>query len=419
MLKKTLAIILTILTLLVLSACGLFPTVQTEEVMTFDVSEFTETENEVDTTVDTTEITPEVESSSEEEDDQNDDFFGTYICNYSSVKAAQKDENTETIQRITFFEDGTCVMLFRLKEGACQFDGEYNHIDSSSGLKVTLDLSGSEFDGFVPSEFVFSVKSDRIRLESKGFSTVRQYDSFYHMSDEDLAKLNITLKDSEEVNEGVSPFLDGVEPLPIERALYKVVPDFLDEEQQMLYRKAYSLLYLKRVQPSLSMEFSKSLNYYIEEKYQTIMLPYGETEMSFEISQGRYQNWDDLLDLWHSVFTEEYTADLLGLNDNFSAFYNYNGKLATIYDVSGISMDSSYNLNFEDKFELISQNDSEIVFKLIAHFSSFYPKNGETYEERDARLESGWEWTEEFAIRMEMTESGWRFSEFHVPAYGG
>ncbi len=62
MLKKTLAIILTITILLALSACGLFSPAQTEEeVMTFDVSEFTE--REALTTVDTTEVTAEEDTS--------------------------------------------------------------------------------------------------------------------------------------------------------------------------------------------------------------------------------------------------------------------------------------------------------------------------------------------------------------------
>ena len=100
MLKKTLAIILTITALLALSACELFlPAKTNDEVVTFDVSELTEIESEVDTTVDTTEVesleegattesevvttvdttevTTEAESSSES---QQNTVFVLFVC---------------------------------------------------------------------------------------------------------------------------------------------------------------------------------------------------------------------------------------------------------------------------------------------------------------------------------------------------
>ncbi len=63
MLKKIFAILFTITALFALSACELFlPAKNNDEVVTFDVSDFTKVESEVDTTVDTT----EVESSEED-----------------------------------------------------------------------------------------------------------------------------------------------------------------------------------------------------------------------------------------------------------------------------------------------------------------------------------------------------------------
>ena len=64
MLKKTLGIILTITAILSLTACELFlPAKNNEEVVTFDMSEFTKSESEVDTTVDTTEVATEEDTS--------------------------------------------------------------------------------------------------------------------------------------------------------------------------------------------------------------------------------------------------------------------------------------------------------------------------------------------------------------------
>ena len=87
MLKKTLAVILTITTLLALSACGLFPSAQTdEEVVTFDVSEFTKTESEVDTTVNTSELdTTEAESSEEDTAETQDSDESTIMSDEEAI----------------------------------------------------------------------------------------------------------------------------------------------------------------------------------------------------------------------------------------------------------------------------------------------------------------------------------------------
>lgn len=392
MLKKIIAIILTISTLLALGACS-HPAEDTT----------VSTESEVVTTIDTTEEAT-TEAETEAAETKSIDLTGTFIpTNYA-------DKEYTSIPHITFFGDENCIMYFPLKEGACQFNGKYSVVDNT-WIKIKLDLSESEFKGYVPEEFEFAGgTNNHFMLTSTGFSGIALGDKFKRVTQEELSELGITIEDTEEVNVNASPFIDGVEPLLTEIVLSKSVPDFLDEEQQILYRKAFSLIYYRSVPTYRSMEFADSLNYYIG-KY-NIIKPYGDNSGNYRISQGRYQNWEDFIALLHSVFTEEFASEAFYLNSPRSSYYNYNGKLAEI-DASGI-WNKDYNPNFKDKFELISKTDSEIVFNLIGHYSSFYPKEGETNEERKARIETSWEWTQEFTIRMVMTESGWRFDEFHV-----
>ena len=195
------------------------------------------------------------------------------------------------------------------------------------------------------------------------------------------------------------------EPPLTERELTMAVPEFLDEEQQMLYRRAYNVYkHICGTSPG-NIDYEDTLDYKIQySQYDFFEFENGRT---YVLSQGRYQNWDDFMELVLSVFTENFFDS----RNRYSTFIELDGKLAFANGARGGSM--AYNTNFEDDFKLISKSDSEIVFNVIGHYSNMYPNPGETPEERDIRVKSGWEVTEEFTIRMVMTESGWRFEEFY------
>ncbi len=122
MLKKTLAIILTITALLSLSACGLFPPVETEEVVTFDVSDFTKVESEVDTTVDTTEV-----ESSEEDATTESEVVTTVDTTEVTTEVEPSSESQELFTPTQYsgvYNGSTITMTLRLTEyniDTCQF----------------------------------------------------------------------------------------------------------------------------------------------------------------------------------------------------------------------------------------------------------------------------------------------------------
>ena len=53
---------------------------------------------------------------------------------------------------------------------------------------------------------------------------------------------------------------------------------------------------------------------------------------------------------------------------------------------------------------------------VTGHYSWIWPIGDESYDERDARRMTSWDWTVEFPAALVRTEDGWRFDEFAVPA---
>ena len=195
------------------------------------------------------------------------------------------------------------------------------------------------------------------------------------------------------------------EPPLSEAELAESVPDFLDEDQQLLYRRA------KNVYEHLFGPATIAVEYYETSNYQLSEYTYEENERGWRylVSQGRYRDWDDFMQLVLSVFAEDFF-----LERNDGIYIERDGKLTFLDAAAGGSQ--YYNPNFQDEFELLSKSDDEIVFDVIGHYSQIHPYANESYEERDRRVAEGWEFTDRFTIRMVNTESGWRFDEFYSAA---
>lgn len=192
-----------------------------------------------------------------------------------------------------------------------------------------------------------------------------------------------------------NPPLDG-------KSLSAAVPDFLDEEQQFLYRRAYCVYnHLFGLNSEDFEHWTEADEWY---RYEI-----GEMEyrgVPYTRALGRYAKWEDFDALVHSVFTDEFWEER-----NQHRYVNFDGTLFFIYGSKG---GYYYNKNFPDTFTLVSKTEDEICFTLTGHYSSPWPREGETYEDRDKRLESGWDYTWDFPVRMVRTEDGWRFDEFHT-----
>ena len=214
----------------------------------------------------------------------------------------------------------------------------------------------------------------------------------------------------EKLNSEASISFDITSEPPLnEEALDIAVPDFLSEDQQALYRRAYSLYMHLFGGETSEVEYSETLemDVFPPKEYETTII----NSIPYFVSQGRYSNWDDFDTVIHSVFT-----------DNFWSSHNKDDKNIPIYgerknqlcfrDLSK-SCGYLYNRNFPDEFCLFEQTNHSITFTLIGHYSVPYPKSDETFEQRDERLSKAYEYTLKFPIKMVLTPDGWRFEEFH------
>lgn len=197
----------------------------------------------------------------------------------------------------------------------------------------------------------------------------------------------------------------AAEPPLDEFSLNAAVPDFLDEEQQLLYRRAlcvYNHLFGGDTGEVCVWEEGDS--------YPDGAM--GDVEyngIGYTKATGRYAAWTDFDALVHSVFTDRFWTDCNAIQ-RAERFINIDGAMHFIWASRGMYY---YNDNFPDTFKLISKTDDEIAFTLTGHYSSPWPNEGETSADRNARWESGWDYTIDFSIKMVRTADGWRFDQFH------
>ena len=191
-----------------------------------------------------------------------------------------------------------------------------------------------------------------------------------------------------------APTLDITEEPPLdETALSIDVPDFLTEEQQLLYRKAYRLYSL------MYGGDTTYIDYFDADKYDPVdFAEYGA--YTYQLAVGRYRNWADFDQVVHSVFTDNFWQDKNCLITNADGtlcrvYMEYDGRLAILSAARGSGW---YNDGIPDKFKLVSKTDTTIEFTVTGHYA-------DPYDRTDFQLT--------FPLRMVLTEDGWRFDQYY------
>lgn len=201
----------------------------------------------------------------------------------------------------------------------------------------------------------------------------------------------------------------SLEPPLTEEELSMPVPDFLTAEQQLLYRRAFSL-------------FSATSWYSINIDYPDFVPDYKfeplyQKENGYLISKnGRYTNYDHFEEVIKSIYTEEFWQEqnnrINHLGEPYQRFKNCDGSLC----YQETQHDGSYwrNRNFADTFELVSSSDIRIEFYAVGYYSYRYTVGNETPEDRDRRLVDGYEYIEKHPVSMVLTDDGWRVDHFET-----
>ena len=193
-----------------------------------------------------------------------------------------------------------------------------------------------------------------------------------------------------------------LEPPLSERILEIPVPAFLNEEQQLLYLRAYSIYptfsgYPENIDDSYPRKDGEPFDDWSLYSYKT---PEDTIPMYYYAAQGRYEKWDDFISMGTSIFTSEY------FNSLSKYFWNNDGHTYIPDFAKGYAWGYIPHLS-PDTYELISMSDNEIHFEVIGHY---YNTNHPEDEDPDSIVIE----TRSFPITMILTEKGWRFSEFHM-----
>ena len=196
-------------------------------------------------------------------------------------------------------------------------------------------------------------------------------------------------------------------PIPLDEAARSVpVPDFLDANQQKLYREAY-MMYTRLF--GCSSESADDWPGHPRSYGGVAPVSYDGAE--YIPFTGLYADWDDFEEAALSVFT-----------DLFWHLKNWNGENASYVNIGGVThyLDwgrggGGYNENFPETFRLVERTEDTISFVLTGYYSEMRTLPGETDAQRDARVAAGWEYSIDYPMRLEKTAQGWRFGEFHNP----
>ena len=176
------------------------------------------------------------------------------------------------------------------------------------------------------------------------------------------------------------------------------VPDFLTEEQQTLYRKAYTAY----------KQFALYTDGFGSTEYNPVTVE--EYDNSFCVGNGSITTWKDYETAMLGLFTPDYLEQLNltvteledGTTLRYAHFADYQGQLAFSDGARG----SNNAYIPPDTFELISQTEDEIRFYVIG-----------TDHAEEENEEGMLVWTDEttqqkYEIVLTHTENGWRFSQF-------
>lgn len=204
----------------------------------------------------------------------------------------------------------------------------------------------------------------------------------------------------------------SLEPPLSKEILTMAVPDFLTEEQQLLYRRAYSLyqhMFGGETSAIEYGEFSSQLGTTSQE-HETIQIG----SFSYTKSLGRYKDFFDFEKLIDSVFSARFW-DERNIIDKEVGTEIYIEKDKSLYFIE-FSRGSGYfyNKNFPDKFELLEKKDTLISFNVIGHYSQVWPYENETSLMRNERRKTSYDYVIEFPITLVLTDEGWRFDKFYT-----
>lgn len=208
----------------------------------------------------------------------------------------------------------------------------------------------------------------------------------------------------EEIIDDVS----NLKELPPVGADAVAAPDFLDEEQRLLYQQAYRLhlAMFGGETTGIDMTFPREEGDNAPDAPEALYQPEG-AELAYLASTGALRRWADFEHAVYSVFSADFWA-----KENAEPIYI--GHDGWLYILDASYGDQCYNENFPDTFRLVEQSQERIIFEVTAHYSYPWPRGDESYAQRDERLKTSYEYTVTYPVTLVLLDCGWRVDEFNT-----
>lgn len=225
------------------------------------------------------------------------------------------------------------------------------------------------------------------------------------------SKLTESSYPEESTPEESSAVADGVyppnEPPLSEYAAQMPVPDFLDAEQQLLFRRAYDFYRCFRLDTAgFESMYPNPTGTFPENP---VIIVNGKYDWPYYQSAGRYQTWKDFEALALSICTKEFFDELNGNGTDLETYINVDGLLYHICGGRGGNIERN---DEPDSFELVSRTDERIDFNIIGYY---YDMEKYTEEEWIALPRAGqWDYIKKFPAAMEKTDEGWRVALYNL-----
>lgn len=201
----------------------------------------------------------------------------------------------------------------------------------------------------------------------------------------------------------------NLEPPLSEQDLQVPAPDFLTEEQQLLYRRAYKMMIIR-----IGTYAIDSTDYFpcdtpdTGRSYEDQLIIDGN---SYAPALNHYQNWDLFYGTLDSIFSEDFLENEYLSSDGTIYFRPVDGKLYYLPTERGFSAGFSQDTTQMD-FVLLQETPAQIDIQVTATYAV-----DETGSQafRQAWLDGLVSNTKTYTIVLRQEEGGWRFSQFDVP----
>ena len=200
-----------------------------------------------------------------------------------------------------------------------------------------------------------------------------------------------------------------LEPPLSEQDLQVPAPDFLPEDLQRLYRRAYKMMIIR-----IGTYAIDSTEYFPCDTPDTSLTYWDQLTIdgkNYAPALNHYQSWDLFYNTLDSIFTKDFVENGYLASDETVYFRPVEGRLYYLPTERGTHPGFSQDTTQMD-FALLQETQDTMDIQVTATYAVDETGNQAF---RQAWLDGLVSNTETYTISLRREENGWRFSEFDVP----